>query len=67
MRDIVDVRKVYKDGNLNRRFVGLVTLHLLPVAIPSGSCQKRKEKETSLQMFFNNEISIRYCLKLLGI
>ena len=51
MRDIVDVRKVYKDGNLNRRFVGLVTLHLLPVAIPSGSCQKRKEEKLACRCF----------------
>ena len=51
MRDIVDVRKVYKDGNLNRRFVGLVTLHLLPVAIPSGCCQKRKEEKQACRCF----------------
>ena len=51
MRDIVEVRKVYKDGNLNRRFVGLVTLHLLPVAIPSGSCQKRKEEKQARRCF----------------
>ena len=48
MRDIVDVRKVYKDGNLNRRFVGLVTLHLLPVANSLRFFSEAKGRETSL-------------------
>ena len=48
------------------QFVGLVTLYFWPVVVPSRPCERRKEDQIAYRCF-NNETSMRHCLKLLGI
>ena len=67
MEDIVEVRKVNKDGNwMDGLLVQLLFIfHLLCSSFAFLS--DTKGRENNLQTFFNNETSMRHCLKLLGI